>query len=290
MTLRKRCKICGKLTGKIHNCPGFKETISCPNCGKKLLKTSLLKHLKRKCPAESEKNIICGCGDNVLRGHGHEARHLKSWKHTQWENQDRKLRKLGVYRDSSGRYLPADSDSLKIENPNYFRSISFGNHIKACHFLAKHNSSVCGDNIIFCYCGINCPEKDYGKHCISGYHKKWVDEANRFYDEKSKARKFEAEKKRKYRKRKKAINANNDINTQNNSGKIMNSDNSTKINIDPDWEFEHLNQSTNEDNDELKQSQKIAFQVLKNLKCTGNCIFYRGKEIEEILDKITKTK
>jgi len=290
MTLRKRCKVCGKLIGKIHNCPGFKETISCPKCGKKILKTSLLNHLKRKCPADVEKKINCGCGDCILRGHGHETRHLKTWKHIQWENQDRKLRKLGIIKDSSGRYFPADPESSKIENPNYFRSVSFGNHIKTCHFLSKHNNSICGDNTIYCYCGINCNEKDYGKHCISAYHKKWVNEALKFYGDKNKSRKIEADKKRKYRKRKKIQDTNRDIIEKNSTQNVINSNKNTKMNTDRDLEFEHLNQANNEENNDSIKTQKIAFQVLKGLKCTGNFIFYRGKEIEEIIDKIMKTK
>jgi len=56
MTLRKRCKIYGKLTGKGHNCPGFKETVSCPKYGKKTTKKFLIKIFEQKMSHPDGKN------------------------------------------------------------------------------------------------------------------------------------------------------------------------------------------------------------------------------------------
>jgi len=290
MTLRKRCKVCGKLTGNTHNCPGFKETVLCPKCGKKILKTSLLKHLNRKCPTNTEKTIKCGCGDEISRGHGNEARHIKSWKHTTWENKDRELRKLGVKKDLSGRYSQADPESENIEDPNYYRSVAFGNHIKECHWLDKRNNNVTGNSVIYCYCGINCPEIDYEKHFISEYHKKWVSDCLQFYSNLSNSRKTEANRKLLYRRRRKARTEFYRNIAEKSSEKIKNLEESKNPVTNPDIEFDTLYQENNENVDDSREYRKKGLEVLKNLKCTGNCIFYRGKEIEEILEKIEKTK
>jgi len=290
MTLRKRCKACGKLIGKIHNCPGYKETVSCPKCGKKLLKTSLLKHLNKKCPTQMEKEITCGCGKEIFRGHGHEARHLKSWKHIQWENKDRELRKLGVKKDSSGRYFQADPESENIEDPNYYRSVPFGDHIKICHFIDKQNNSIAGNSIIFCYCGINCQENDYGKHCISQYHKKWVSDSLQFYSKLFHTRKIRACKRRLYRRRRKIRTEFYKKIAEQITYRNRNSEEEQKVINDPDIEFENICQENNENVDDTREYREKALNVLKSLKCTGICVFYRGKEIEEILEKIVKTK
>jgi len=290
MTLRKRCKVCGKLTGKTHNCPGYKESVSCPRCGKKLLKTSLINHLSRKCPTQTEKTIKCGCGEEIFRGHGHEARHIKTQKHIQWENTDRELRKLGVKKDLSGRYFQAEPNSENIEDSNYYRSIPFGDHIKMCHWFDKINKSVTGNSIIFCYCGINCADNEYERHCISEHHKKWVSNCLQFYTKLSNTRKIEADRKRLYRKRRKTRTEFYKKVAEKVVDKALNSEESKKPIIDPDIEFEHINQENTENVDDSREYREKALEVLKSLKCTGNCIFFRGKEIEEILEKIEKTK
>jgi len=290
MTLRKRCKVCGKLTGKTHNCPGFKETVSCPKCGEKLLKTSLLKHLNRKCPTKNEKTIKCGCGEEIFRGHGNEARHIKSFKHIQWENKDRELRKLGVKKDLSGRYSVADPNSENIEDMNYYRSVPFGDHIKMCHWLNKRNNNITGKNVIYCYCGLNCPENDYEKHCISDYHKKWVFNCLEFYSNMANTRKVHAQKIRLYRQRRKIRAEFYRKAAEKEASKALNHEKSQKSYNDPDLEFESVNLENNEHLDDTREYRKKALNVLKSLKCTGNCVFYRGKEIEEILEKIEKKK
>jgi len=290
MTLRKRCKICGNLIGKIHNCSGFKETVLCPKCGRKILKTSLLTHLKRKCPTQKEKTLICGCGEEIFRGHGHESRHIKTCRHIRWENKDRKLRKLGVKKDSSGRYCAADPELENVDDPNYYRSVAFGNHIKTCHLLDKINNAYTGKDTIFCYCGINCSESNYGKHCISEYHKKWVKDAIQFYSKLSNTRKINADKKRAYRRRRKIRTEFYKKLAEKNLAKSGALEES-KINMnDPDNKFSDLLQENSENNDDSKEYQKKALNVLKSLKCTGNLVFYRGNEIQEIISKIEKTK
>jgi len=290
MTLRKRCKVCGKLTGKIHNCPGFKETVSCPKCGRKLLKTSLIKHLERKCPIQKPKTIICACGDEIFRGHSHEIRHIKTNKHIQWEKKDRQLRKLGVKKDSSGRYFPAESESENIENPNFYRSVSFENHIKACHWLDKKNKNITGDNIIYCYCGLNCLEKDYGNHFISQYHQKWVSDCLQFYSKLTNTRKMESQRKLKYRIKRRIRTDFFRKLAEKDESKSKNSEKSKKLINDPDNEFEDLYKENTENLDDTREYRKKALEILKSLKCTGNCVFYRRKEIEEIIEKIEKTK
>jgi len=290
MTLRKRCKVCGKLTGKSHNCLGYKETVSCPKCGKKLCKTSLLKHLKRKCPAQTEKTITCGCGDEIFRGHGHEIRHVKTGRHIQWENKDRELRKLGIKKDSSGRYFQAEPDSENIEDPHYYRGITFGDHIKKCHWIDKQNSTITGKDIIYCYCGLNCYEKDYGKHCISQYHKKWVSDCLKFYSGLSNTRKIKNYQQQLYRQRRKIQTELYKKLAEKDASKDLNPEETKKSINDPDNEFEKINQENTENLDDSREYRKKAFNALKSLKCTGNCVFYRGKEIKEILEKIEKTK
>jgi len=290
MTLRKRCKICGKLAAKTHNCPGYKETVSCPKCGKKILKTSLLKHLNRKCPEKKEKKIKCGCGNEIFRGHGNEARHIKCNKHIQWENKDRELRKLGVKKDLSGRYFAADPISENIEDPNYYRGLPFGDHIKTCHWLDKRNKNITGNNIIYCYCGLNCSEGEYERHCLSDFHKKWVYNCLDFYSKLSNTRKIHAQKQRLYRRRRKIRSEDLKKLEEKETLKTINLEETKKLTNNPDIEFENVNQENNENVDDSREYRKKALEVLKNLKCTGNYVFYRGKEIEEILEKIEETK
>jgi len=290
MTPKKRCKICGKLIGKTHNCIGYKEMVSCPECSMRILKTSLAKHLIRKCPQKVEKYIHCACGDTVIKGHGHEARHIETGKHKQWEIKDRKIRKLGIVKDSTGRYSEADPDSEDIKNPNYYRSVPYGSHIKECHLLDKQNKIFSEGKIIYCYCGINSSETEYGKHCNSKFHKNWVNKAIEFYKCYKEEHLKHANKMKEYRKRRKARTEFYKKVAEKCSGEGINLGKPKKSINDPDIEFEYVNQENTENVDDSREYRKKALEILKSLKCTGNCVFFRGKEIEEILEKIEKTK
>lgn len=186
MTQVQRCKICGKVFRKTHECSGHKRKIPCPKCNRLFAESWLPEHLKNGCSIFKPKVHTCGCGQEVARGHGNEESHLNSYAHEKWEKLDIKERRLGVVKGDKGFYRKAGPGEANIHNPNYFRGISKADCKTICPWLANQNEKIKDTEIIYCYCGINCIRTKYTQHCDSKYHVKWVETARQYYEVKSK--------------------------------------------------------------------------------------------------------
>jgi len=290
MTQVQRCKVCGKVFRKTHQCSGEKKKIPCPKCHRKFAESWLAEHIKNGCSKPKPKEHLCGCGQVVTRGHGNEEFHLKSYVHKQWEIRDTKERKLGVVKGSSGFYKRAKPEDANFRNPNYFRGIAKPNCSSVCEWLANQNKDTTTTDIIYCYCGINCPRMKYTQHCDTDFHIEWVNKARQYYDEK-KAKISEETQKRKARKLKQNAKI---------CGKRTNPESSqfgNFLNFEIQKDKENTGKSTDVNIEDIKENPNVNQELIKNvkefvktLKCTGDVAFFRSNEISQIEEIIENNK